>query len=282
VTTSHIAVLMTCHNRRERTLACLDSLEAQTGLDHAVLQVVLVDAGSTDGTREAVAQRFPEVRIVARGPELFWNGGMRVALAVAYQADPDYYLWLNDDVELDRDAVATLVATHRGLTDEHRVPLILAGSTRDPVDGSVTYGGVNRPHRLRRMRYELVIPDGVPRPVETMNGNCVLVPRSVVGRIGNLASAYVHAFGDYDYGHRARHAGCEVWIPSGTVGTCSRNAAPPRAGSFTEHRRRMKSHAGGLPLTDWSAFARRWSGPLWPLQVVSPYVRRYAGWATGR
>ena len=50
-------VLMTSHNRRAKTLACLASLAAQDAdLD---VRVVLVDAGSQDGTREQVAATFP-------------------------------------------------------------------------------------------------------------------------------------------------------------------------------------------------------------------------------
>jgi GT2 family glycosyltransferase len=275
-----VTALMTCHDRVERTLACLASLDAQQGLGDASVSVVLVDAGSTDGTREAVTARYPDVRVVARGPELFWNGGMRVAQSHAVVDDPDHYLWLNDDVELDPDAVATLLDTDRELRTRRGAPAIVVGSTRDPASGRLTYGGVVRPDRRRPLSYELVPPSpDRPRRVETMNGNCVLVPRAVARRIGTLAAAYTHGMGDYDYGHRAALAGCEVWLAPGTVGTCSRNPPAPRAATLAEHRRRATGTTTGLPPSEWFTFARRWAGPLWPLYAVSPYVRRFAAWA---
>jgi GT2 family glycosyltransferase len=273
-----LAVLLTCHNRVDRTVACLSSLFGQGDLGDLLLDVILVDAGSSDGTAEVVRERFPQVQVIERGPELFWNGGMRVALARAYEDDPDLYLWLNDDVELDLDGVGRLLACHRDLDTCRDAPVIVVGNTRDPQTGRHTYGGVVRPHRLRPMRYRLVAPDGHPVRVETMNGNCVLVPRAIVSRIGNLAAAYTHGMGDYDYGHRAVRAGCEVWTAPDTIGTCARNPTPERAATLDEQRRRLTSATGGLPPSEWFTYVRRWGGLLWPIYVASPYVRRLARW----
>jgi GT2 family glycosyltransferase len=275
-----IAALLTCHNRVDRTTTCLTTLRGQ--VTDAAVDVVLVDAGSTDGTRQAVTRRFPDVVVVERGPDVFWNGGMRIALAHAYESDPDFYLWLNDDVELDADAIATLLETHAKLMETRASPCIIVGSTRDPVTGDLTYGGVERPDRYRRLHYEWIAPGDQPRQAETMNGNCVLVPRAVVERIGNLASVYTHGMGDFDYGHRARRAGCEVWLAPGTIGTCARNPRRSASATFEEHRRQATSPTAGLPPLEWLTFARRWAGPLWPVYAVSPYVRRFARWARSR
>jgi GT2 family glycosyltransferase len=282
VTSPRIAVLLTCHDRVARTTACLGTLREQRDTSGAELEVVLVDAGSSDGTADTVAREFPEVTVLRRGPELFWNGGMRVALAHAYDRDPDAYLWLNDDVELDDHAIATLLATHGELRTTRSAPCIVVGSTRDPDSGSLTYGGVVRPDRRRPLHYERVEPRSGPLQAETMNGNCVLIPREVVARIGNLAAAYTHGMGDYDYGHRATRAGAEVWIAPGTIGTCSRNPARRPAESFEEHRRRATSPTGGLPPSEWFTFARRWAGPLWPVYAASPYLRQFARWVWQR
>ena len=99
-----IAVVMTVFNRRAMTLACLEALRTQQVPDGTV-DVFVVDDGSTDGTAQAVVQHHPDVRLLHGDGQLYWNGGMRLALAEAMEGDYDYYLWINDDTRLDDDGV---------------------------------------------------------------------------------------------------------------------------------------------------------------------------------
>src|SRR5688500_4668302 len=107
---AQIAVLMTCHNRKALTLACLEMLRRQPLF--AAENLFLVDDGSSDGTGDAVRQAFPTANVVQGDGSLFWNGGMRLAWdrAKAAGRDFDFYLWLNDDVKLSPDALDMLVA----------------------------------------------------------------------------------------------------------------------------------------------------------------------------
>ena len=70
-------VLMTSHNRCSLTVACLSSL--LRSLPDADLHVILVDAGSTDGTRDRVCAEFPGVSLVEASSDVYWGEGMRIA-----------------------------------------------------------------------------------------------------------------------------------------------------------------------------------------------------------
>ena len=96
-----IAAVMAVHNRRDLTLACLDSLRAQQ-LAGDTLDVFVLDDASTDGTAAAVLERHPDVRLLRGNGQLYWNGGMRRAFGEAMAADYDYYLWMNDDTRARR------------------------------------------------------------------------------------------------------------------------------------------------------------------------------------
>ena len=65
-----IAVLMTCYNRRETTLECLESLFKAQVPKETTLSIYLVDDGSTDGTGDSVRERYPAVKVL-NGAEVF-------------------------------------------------------------------------------------------------------------------------------------------------------------------------------------------------------------------
>ena len=275
-TTTRVAAVLAAYNRKDLTLACLRSLRAQQ-VAGVALDAFALDDASSDGTAAAIAEEFPEITLLHGNGKLYWNGGMRRAFAAAMAGDYDYYLWMNDDTKLDDGALAVLLDTERQLRERGHEAVIVAGSTRHPDTGELTYGGVVRSHRWRPMRSELVEPGDTPRPCDTMNGNATLISRPVVRRVGNIDPAFVQCMGDFDYGLRARAAGCSVWIAPGTLGTCAshpeRRPGDQPLGEELQHLWSIKE----LTPRSWAVFCRRWAGQLWPLYWLSPYVRRGAG-----
>jgi GT2 family glycosyltransferase len=210
-----IAALMTCHNRRQLTLRCLESLAvaADRVADRVEVDVFLVEDSCTDGTPEAVAERFPRVTIVPGSGSLYWCGGMRVAWQAAVQAgDHDAYLWLNDDVKLAPDVLVVLLDTADRVHRETGRAGIIVGSTLDEVGGGTSYG---------EMGPEGIRPAGdTPRPIVSFNGNIVFVPDEVFRLVGNFSRAYTHGFGDIDYACRARQKNVPIWLAAGHLGSC--------------------------------------------------------------
>jgi GT2 family glycosyltransferase len=241
------------------------------------LRVVLTDDGSTDGTAQAAREVWPDVHLVRGDGSLFWAKSMALAASAAH--DFDFLLWLNDDVVLDSGALSRLLGTYRSLVKSQKAPLVV-GALRDPHTGTVTYSGVAHDSSLRPMRFSRVVPAGIPVQADTMNGNLVLVPRKVVERVGHLDGAFSHGMADFDYGLRARSAGCEVWVAPRTLGTCARNSS---VGEWTDPalsvamRWRMMRSPKGLPPGSWLRFTRRHAGPMWLLHWLSPYVHFLVG-----
>ncbi len=270
-----LAVILACFNRRETTLRCLNALFSQD-VSGCEFQVFVLDDGSTDGTSQAIAERFSEVILLKGTGSLFWNGGMRKAFAEALNQDFDYYLWLNDDTVLFDSALTELLNTAVELKKQGR-DAIVAGNTRNPGSREHTYGGITARTDLRPNAFRLQPPHPQKAvPCDTMNGNCTLIPRSVVHAIGNLDPAFRHNFGDVDYGLRARTAGFDVYSAPGFVGTC-----PPNSDRGTWRDRksplgRRWAHINspkGCPWSEWVLFSRRHLGPLWFLYALSPYAK---------
>jgi GT2 family glycosyltransferase len=266
---------MTCHNRRERTLAALASLKAQSGLPAgAALTVHLVDAGSTDGTPIAVRREFPDTDVITVGSDVYWGTGTRMA---AERADPTaHVLLLNDDVLLVPDALAVLLRTAAPL----RRAAIAVGAMRSSDGARTTYSGYRmiatdfRPPRLVRVE-----PDPWHRRFcDTCNGNAVLVTNAARRVLGDLDAAFPHRMGDVDYGLRARRAGVPVLLCPGHVGTCDDHSVqdPGASGepgvTVVTSLRRLTS-VRELPPGPWWRFCRRHFGVWAPLCFSSPYVR---------
>lgn len=266
-----VCVVLTCFNRRDTTHACLATLAEQV-LQDTVLEVFLVDDGSTDGTGEAVRRDFPSVHVVAGTGFLYWGGGMRLADAAAWETRPDYLLWINDDVRPTDDAVATLVATAEAAGGR----AVVVGTVADPVTGLRTYGGYLQPDRQRPLDLVPVEPEDRPLPIDTMNGNLVLVPAAVRSAVGPLDRRFSHNMADMDYGFRARAAGFAVTLAPGMLGTCTGNQrkarwSDPSVGLVD--RVRAVTRFDGLPPIEWWAFTRRHCGARWPRYFVGPYLR---------
>ena len=278
--TRRVTAVLACHDRREKTLACLESLmagrqaAAARGIAH--VGVILVDDGSQDGTATAVEQHFPDVRILKGDGTLWWGGAMALGLS-AVDGDSDFQLWLNDDVELDADALARLIAVHDDLHAQTGKGVIVVGSTQEPGDGTASYGGGVQ-GGFHPFRFTPVTPTDQPVPCDAMNGNIVLVPRDAARRLGGMDPAFigVQGMGDTDYALRARMAEIPVMLAPATLGTCARGqrVLPWRDGRrLLADRLREVWGPRGYPLRAWLTFARRHGGPLWPLWFVLPYLR---------
>ena len=263
--------LVSAFNRCETTLRAMKSFEAQVVDDDVLAAMVLMDDGSTDGTAEAVAAAFPTISILRGDGGAFWSRGMAEAQAFALSAArPDYLLWLNDDVVLAPDAIGLLLSTARLSHDE----AVVVGALRDPASDSLAYSGYlrvgPRPRQLK-----LAEPNGRPQPVDTFNGNVVLVPRVVYLAVGAIDGSYAHAYGDVDYGYRVASAGFGSILSPQAVGKCSRNAV---RGTWRDPRlnplRRIAllvSRKGEPPLS-YARFQRRHGGRRWLVNVVGTYV----------
>jgi len=87
-----VSIVLGTYNRRERLIRCCERTAANVGVPH---EMIVVDGGSTDGTREWLATREgPAFRVILEaqreGATRAYNKGFRAARG-------RYVMWLNDD-----------------------------------------------------------------------------------------------------------------------------------------------------------------------------------------
>lgn len=269
-----LAVLVTCRNRRDTTLRALRKVIATAGPFR--IRLFIYDDDSSDGTPEAIASEFPEAHVIPGDGNAFWNKGLHRVWTHAAGHEADAFLWLNDDVALDDDAFVRLADAWHGMRATTRGgQFILVGATRGSR-GQVTYTGMRARHRPTAFYLAPIEPGETLEPIDTFNGNIVLIPREVMDRIGLNDPAFHHNWGDLDYGLRATRAGVRVMLLPGTLGLCEPNDTKKLRGygsphlTLREQWAKVNTHHG-LPFASWWRLTRRHSGIWWPLHFLVPY-----------
>lgn len=265
-----ICVLVTCFNRREMTLAAIEAVKASTARPDC-LRIFLTDDGSTDGTGEAVRAAHPDVTIVTGDGNLFWNGGMLAAWEAA-DRDADFFVWLNDDLEVHPGALDYLLQTYFEAAEEDP-RVIVAGKIRSRDGTSDTYGGRVRAGSLSRIRFRPMRDDETL--CDTFNGNFALIPALAAIEIGMNDPVYSHSMGDMDYGLRARKAGWRIIQTPHPVGFQDANPisySRPLDTSWVALKRFM-THPKGTPVKEWLHFTRRHAGTFWWLNFIAMYAK---------
>jgi len=263
-----VAVLVACHNRRELTVNAV-SRALQLREPRLDLRIYVYDDGSTDGTGNAVRALGPEVQVVRGDGEAFWAKSMSVierrALGHKFP-DDGHLMWLNDDVDLDEQALTSLLDLSLA-----RPEAIVVGATRDPATHACTYGGLQRlgPHPLSFARMEL---SSQIQRADTLNGNVVVVPATIARALGGIEHRFAHGMADVDYGLRARRAGISILIAPGSVGTCPRNPGPGSE-RFRESWRTFTGRKGPGNPRSLALLLRRASPLAWPAWWLLTYAR---------
>jgi len=211
-----VSVLIVFHNGREQTLRCLESVSS---LDYPNFNITVVDDGSTDGSSEAIARSFPDVRILKGDGNLWCNGSFNFAIERLVEEGSELFLLLNNDNVIAPDALGCLVETYQSLN----IPIVgsLVGYLNKPE--TVSYAGklidwkkgrnilIYNGMDIKDVKHEVI-------DVDFLGFQGVLVSKEVFERIGLVdAKTFRHYSGDTDFYLRARKAAFKVVVDTRAV-----------------------------------------------------------------
>jgi GT2 family glycosyltransferase len=213
-----VAVVVLSWNGRSDTLACLESL---AHVDWDPLTTIVVDNGSTDGTSEAVLDRFPEVVILRSEENLGFAEGNNYGLRTAFAAGAEYALVLNNDTIVDRGLIAALAGEAERRPDAGALCPMMYYT--DPPD-RIWYAGARfdarRVHNGRHTGYgdRDTGQYDATREIGRATGAAMLVPRRVVEDVGYLDGRLFIQVEDVEWSLRMRAAGYRIlFVPAGKV-----------------------------------------------------------------
>lgn len=221
-----IAVLLTCHNRKEKTIACLSSLSDTCKKTNVPIEldIFLTDDGSTDGTSQAISNLFPYVKILKGNGQLYWAGGMINSWKEALKFQYDGFLLLNDDTTILENLFDDLILTDNYSISIYNKKGIYIGSTLEPNSKKISYGGSILLNKFL-LKFKKIEPCGTPQGCDLGNANIMYIPKEVVDQIGILKEGYEHGVADYDYTLTGRKNKIPVLVMPNYCGLCLNN--PP-------------------------------------------------------
>ena len=226
-----IATIITCFNRKEKTVSCLTHLFETADIYNSRhpeatinLSVYLTDDGCTDGTAEAVKAvcKDKDLHIIQGDGNCFWAGGMRLAWNEALKSPQkwDYYLLLNDDTIVFNNVFDELFQAHRYALTHYKKGGLYSGITCDLNHPDViTYGGERFNDKINAEGTK-VTESKQPQVVDQTNANILLIHKDVVNQLGIFYKDFIHGGADYDYSMQAKKHGFPVLVTAHSCGAC--------------------------------------------------------------
>ena len=207
-------------NRCDKTLAFLRQFQTIT---YPNKKVVICDDGSTDNTYLNIKLNFPDVDVLRGDGNLWWTGGTNMAARHALAQGADYILTINDDCRMEPEFLSEMVkiAQH---DPTYIVACRLMFADEPNKVWSVGTSLIFRGYETLRLDYwgqswpqiQASVPN--PRPVATMPGNGVLIPRKVFEDIGFYDERHMPQYhADSDMVLRAARAGYKPVISLNSV-----------------------------------------------------------------
>ena len=168
-------------------------------------EVIFVDDGSTDGTREWLASLEPATRVILNEKNLGYAAANNRAVA---RATGELLLLLNNDLVLQPGWLEPMLLLHRKLGADAG----LIGNVQRAVGtGAIDHAGITinfkgKPEHERHRPWWGFLP-GSWRRAAAVTGACLLVSRSLWNQLGGFDERYVNGCEDIDLGLRSAAAG---------------------------------------------------------------------------
>lgn len=209
-----ISVVIPNWNGADELPACLDSLLAQSQ-EH---QIIVVDNGSTDSSRELLYSHYPQITVIPLPHNTGFAGGVNAGLRLSAAEGYEYSALMNNDAVADKSWLKNLVET---MEDNPRIGILtskMINDTGEYIDSTgdiYTIWGLPYP-RGRREADNGQYDDR--KDVFGASGGASLYRHKMLAEIGLFDEDFFAYYEDIDISFRAQLAGWKVmYEPSAKV-----------------------------------------------------------------
>lgn len=200
-----VSFVIPLYNCLALTQAMLASLQAT--LPHSLkYEIILVDDGSTDGTRAWLKDLVSPIRVVLNERNLGYAASNNRGAAAA---TGEILALLNNDLVLTPGWLEPMLATQRALGDRAG----LVGNVQlDARTGAIDHAGIffnhkGKPEHVRELPSPFTRLFTSFQRVDAVTGACVLIDRSLWTQLGGFDEGYVNGCEDIDLALRVAQTG---------------------------------------------------------------------------
>ncbi len=200
------------------TVACLNSL---TKITTAGVTVIVVDNGSGDDSVDVIRRHHPNLTLLETGSNLGYAGGNNVGVRYALDHGAEYVGVLNNDVTVDPDFLAPLLAASQQPSGAAITTPMICETERPEVIWALG-ADVDRhsaeSYRLHAGERRTDWQNRAPFEVEFAVGAAIFASRAVWERAGLLDESFFLYYEEADWCVRVRRLGIPiVAVPASCV-----------------------------------------------------------------
>lgn len=203
-----VSVVIVNLNGKSHLKECFDSIKA---LDYPAdkVEVVLVDNGSTDGSREYIKSDYGWVKLITNDKN---EGFAKPSNDGARAAAGEYVAFLNNDMKVKRSWLKELLASIRrsGAKCAGSVITNWNGELLDFAGGGVNFQGLGFQDDFARPMKEMEPKLKEDRELLFACGGAMIVERRLFLDAGGFDEDYFAYYEDVDLGWRLRVLGCKI------------------------------------------------------------------------
>lgn len=194
-------VILTC-NQKEVTARCLSSLKG------VAAEIILVDNGSTDGTRDYILEYYPDIKLICNDVNKGVAAGRNLGIKIA---KGKYIMLLDNDTIVRQEAIIQLLTYLKNNPDVGLVAPALVDEGGKVQQSFKSYPGILRKIGNMLGFKDLSIMDqAVPYYPFYVIGAAQMFPAEIVDEVGILDEEIFYGPEDADFCMRIRNVGKKV------------------------------------------------------------------------
>jgi GT2 family glycosyltransferase len=222
---------------------------------------VIVDDGSTDGTKEMLAKEYPEVLCLTGDGNLWWTASVNLGIEYALKNGAELVMTLNNDTIASGNFIEKMISWSQRKPDALLGAFAIDKQHNRPVYGGGKFQWVTA--GIKSLLKE--IPEEERKglhEVDHFPGRGLLIPRKVFEKIGLFNQKQLpHYFADYDFSHHAYKKGFKIYCNYDAVLYTYPEESGDRQNRRTKSIRNYRNHLfgikGGGNLKNFSIFTFR-------------------------